>query len=105
MKLIKIILPSIRISHFMFDNVVCPDQDFMSHCNDCLLFASAQGNSFVTSLKISPLFLGGGVSALNQRSFEESVARIDPRAFFLPALSLFPGQIPAQEAKLLAEGN
>src|SRR5690554_1369545 len=77
----------------------------MSYCYKGSFFAPARCQ-FVVPCMIKRVFCPCGCPCdFCQHSFNLFVSPGCPSAFFLPALSLFPGDIPAHEAKCFSVGK
>src|SRR5690554_8158845 len=80
-------------------------QHGMPHCNQSPFFAPSCCQPVVPCVVKSILGAGGSPGRFSYYCFNLFVAVAGASAFFLPALLLLPGHIPAQEARCFSEGN
>jgi len=87
------------VGNFIFENVIRRNDDFMSHGNESLFTASTGQDADVFATQVTIFLSGCCPRTLHKKRSKVSVTHNEGSAFFLPALSLFPGLKPAQLLK------
>jgi hypothetical protein len=96
---VDVIAAKVGIGAVVLEKVIDNDQDGMRHGYRRLLGASTSGKTPELRSQVGVLCPHCSMGGFDQSHAHPRIPAPDAAAFCLPALSLLPGQMPAQEAR------
>src|SRR5208283_653732 len=102
---IQIVIAKFFVRSPSFQNVISHNQYLVANGNQCPFLPTSSDKAVIFSTKVSVFHLCCSPGTLGQYRPQVFIAVGCFAAFFLPALSLFPGLIPAHADKCPSDGK